>query len=127
MRRWWRPALAGVMLGGAATAQGPAVLSAIAPGEWVLHEAGPGGSVRRLCITRPAQLFQIRHGGGECARVVLEETPKSATVSYSCPTGTGRTTLTATGDGQLRIRTQGLVAGAPFDVDYDAKLIGRCA
>jgi hypothetical protein len=127
MRGWAMAVVAGGMMGSMAAAQGPAVLGSIMPGEWQVREAGPGGEVRRLCVVQPAELLQIRHGPGTCTRTVLTASSRSTTVSYACPSGTGRTTLTLTGVGEAHIQTQGLVGGQPFDTEYDARLIGRCA
>lgn len=127
MRGWAVAAMAAGLLGGVAAAQAPAVLGAIKPGEWQVREAGPGGELRRLCVIQPAELLQIRHGPGACTRTVLATSPRAATVSYACPSGTGRTTLTLTGAGEVHIQTQGLVGGQPFDTEYDARLVGRCA
>lgn len=130
MRRWVKAGLAGTLLGASAVlaAQDPAMLARVARGEWQLHQVGSRDDVvSHLCVTRPAQLIQLRENDSSCTRSVLSEAARSATVSYSCPTGTGRTTLTMSGSGSVHIATQGLSNGEPFDTEYDAHLIGHCS
>ena len=129
MRKWVGPGLAGLLLGAsvAATAQDPVILARLATGEWLLRQSGTAdGATSRLCVTRPAQLVHLRQSGGGCTHVVLSENARSATVSYACPSGTGRTTLTLSGGESVHIATKGLANGEPFDIDYDARPIGRC-
>ncbi len=113
-----------------ATAQGPrlAVLDAITPGSWTLHETGTTGPDRAICVTDANALVQIHHAATACSRFVVAEGPRSATVHYTCPgQGHGRTTITVEGSSLIRIQTQGIAGGAPFDVDYEARRGGACA
>jgi len=124
-----RPALAGLLVLGAtaAVAQGPAILNTIAQGEWRLHEIGVRGSQRSICVRDPRQLLQVRHGGTPCARFVIADGPRRATVRYTCPgRGYGMTTITVESDSVVRLQTQGLFRGAPFDLDYEARRQGPC-
>ena len=129
MQKWVGPGLVGLLLGGsiAATAQDPVILARLATGEWQLRQSGTAdGATSRLCVTSPTQLVHLRQSGSGCTHVVLSEDARSATVSYSCPSGAGRTTLTLGGGGSVHIATMGLANGEPFDIDYDARPIGRC-
>lgn len=130
MRRIARLASAGLIaISAVATAQAPhlAVLDHLLPGSWTLREIGPGGTARSMCIADPGLLLQIHHGTTACTRFVVSDGPRAATVDYTCPgTGHGRTTLTAQGSSLVRIQTQGLANGAPFDVDYEARRGGTC-
>ncbi len=131
MRRIFRLAAAGLLtLSAVATAQGarPALLERVQPGSWTLHEIGSKGRDRSICVRDVGALLQIHHGTAACSRFIVSETARAATVQYSCPgQGYGRTTVTLESPSLVRIQTQGLATGAPFDVDYEARRGGRCA
>ena len=129
----WRilfPVVAGILMAsaGAASPQRsePVVaLRAIEPGQWQLREAG--GELRKLCVTKPRALLQIRHEGIQCQHFVMENTGRVATIRYTCAGhGNGRTTLTVETSKLLRIETQGVADGAPFAEEYEARLLGGC-
>lgn len=118
-----------IALCAAATAQAPrlAVFARLSPGNWTLHEVGATTAGRSICLGDPGQLLQLHHGSTACAHFVVTDARRTATTSYTCPrTGHGRTTLTVAGPTLVRIQTQGLANGAPFDVDYEARRAGAC-
>lgn len=127
-----RLAVAGLIaVAGIAAAQGPrpALLDKVLPGSWTLHEIGSGTRAgdRAICVRDPGLLFQVHHGDVPCARLIVTEGPRAATVQYTCTgKGHGRTTITVENPDLLRIQTQGLARGAPFEVDYEARRTGRC-
>lgn len=126
----FRPAMAGILflLSAAAGAQGLTILNAVTPGEWQLHEVGTTGAARSLCVSDPALLLQLQHGSSACTRAVLTDGPKSATVRYTCRgLGNGLTTLSIESSSLIRVHTQGIIRGAPFDVDYEGRRQGPCA
>lgn len=131
MRRHFpRLALAGLIaVSAAAPAQAPriAALDLIAPGQWSLHEIGSSDPPASLCVREAGSLLQLRHGGVSCSRFVVDQGPREATVHYTCPgQGYGRTTLSVEDAGVVRVQTQGLLRGAPFDFDYEARRVGAC-
>ncbi len=102
-------------------------LAGIERGAWQLRSSDRDEPARNLCIADPDVLIQLRHPGAQCRRLVLTDDPRVATVQYSCAgTGRGRTTITVETGRLFHIETQGLVGGAPFDVDYEARRIGAC-
>ncbi len=127
-----RPILAAALLavgaaGWAAPAQAPtiAAIGKIERGQWQLRDSD--GTRRSLCVADPAVLLQIRHRGTSCSRFVIDNSPNSATVHYTCPgSGHARTTLTVETPRLLRIESQGLEGGAPFAVEIEARKTGRC-
>lgn len=126
----FRPALAGLLfvLAGAAGAQAMSALDAVAPGEWRLHEIGSKGAAKSICVSDPRLLLQVEHGTTACARFVVAQTPHSATIRYTCPgRGHGLTTIIVESGTVVRLQTQGLFRGAPFDLDYEGRWQGRCA
>lgn len=131
MLRFARLVAAGLISASAvATAQGPRllVLDRLLPGNWTLHEIGSAAPGRALCVSDPGLLLQIHHGATtECPRFVVSAGPRSATIDYTCPgAGHGRTTLIAESPSLVRIQTQGLAGGSPFDMDYEARRSGAC-
>lgn len=129
-----RAALFGLLLIGGLAAAAPArapelaVLTQIETGQWQLKEPGAPTIARSLCVTDAAVLLQLGHSGAQCSRFVISDTPGAATVHYTCPgAGHGRTTISMETPRLLRIQTQGIASGAPFDLDYEGRRIGPCA
>lgn len=129
MRRMGRAALAAaaVLAGATAGAQGTSVLDGIAPGEWALHEIGQRGTERRVCLRDPRRLAHLAHPKSACRRSVVSAEGRSATVRYVCPgLGNGVTRFSVESPAIVRLQTQGLERGAPFDRDLEARRIGPC-
>jgi hypothetical protein len=127
----FRPAIAGFLIlsgGSGATAQRAeplTALRAIERGQWQLKDAA--GKLRKLCITSPSALIQIEHGATSCQHFVVENTPRSATIRYTCAGhGHGRTTIVVESGKLLSIDTQGVADGAPFAEQYEARRLGGC-
>lgn len=120
-------ALAAAASGWAAPAQAPGfvALAKLERGQWTLREGA--GERRSMCISDPTVLLQIRNRGAGCSRFVIDNSPTSATIHYTCPgAGHGRTTIRVETPRLVRIETQGLDGGAPFDLEIEARRIGSC-
>lgn len=132
VRRFIRPALAGVMLvaglSGASAAQGPAALTAlkgVETGQWQLKD---GDGARKLCLSNPSELIQLRHPGAQCSHFVVENSKETATVHYTCPGhGYGRTTISVETPRLIHVDTQGVIDGSPFAEDYEGRKLGACS
>ena len=130
VRRMMRPALAGAFLvfgttAGATPAGQIVALDTVQPGEWQLREAD--GTMRKMCVRDAAMLFQLRNRGVACSRFVVDNSPTSATVHYTCPgAGHGRTTIAVETPRLLRIESQGIDAGAPFALELEGRRTGVC-
>ncbi|OYY89329.1 MAG: hypothetical protein B7Y45_12630 [Sphingomonas sp. 28-66-16] len=129
-----RPALAGLILcagaAGAVAAKAPALaaLQTIEAGQWQFREIGSAAAPKIMCVGDPSTLIQIKHADTACARFVVEDQPRSATISYTCPgTGRGRTTIRVESPRDFHLETQGIAGGAPFDTAYQAHRLGACA
>ena len=118
------PIFAAVLLA-AAPAQAPDPIAQAEPGAWRLRDLG-GGETVSMCVSDPHQLLQVRHRGLSCRREPIESDTSHATVRYVCPSGNGRTSVTVETRQLVRIRTQGVDKGAPFDFDYEARRVGPC-
>lgn len=131
LKRLVRPAVAGALLlvgtAGATAQRGPVLnaLSGIERGQWQLKS--PDGAVRGLCLGNPAAMLQIMHGNTQCEHFVMENTPRSATIRYTCPShGHGRTTILVDTPRVVNIETQGVANGAPFSERFEARRVGTC-
>jgi hypothetical protein len=68
------------------------------------------------------------HGSAQCEQIVMEQTPRSATVRYTCPAhGHGRTTISVETGRVVHVETQGVLDGAPFSEDFEGRRIGTCS
>lgn len=105
-----------------------AALGNVERGNWGFHEIGHrGAAAREICVRDPRQLLQLMHGPAQCPQYVIENAPNKVTVQYQCPgAGYGRTTIKVEDRNLIRLQTQGLVKGAPFDLDYEGRLAGKC-
>lgn len=130
VKRWTRAALAGGLLllagNGTVPQRKPALtaLNGIELGEWRLRSAS---GERRLCIANRWAVLQIMHGTTQCQHFVMENTSRSATIRYTCPShGHGRTTIGVETPRLIRIDTQGVADGSPFSENYEARRVGAC-
>ncbi len=127
-------ALAGLAMTSVAVRSAPpaptprlAALSAVETGQWQLKPYSGEGGTRSLCISDVAALLQIRHADTNCAHYVVDDQPRTATVSYSCPGGgQGRTTIKMETSRLLDIQSQGIADNSPFEMRYEARRIGPC-
>lgn len=128
-RRIARPVIAGALLllgAGGASAQREAVnpLRGVERGQWQLRS---DDGERKLCLTNPSALLQVMHGSAQCEHFLMEQTPRSITIRYTCPGhGHGRTTVGVETGQVVHIDTQGVLDGAPFSEDYEGRRVGTC-
>ena len=111
-----------------AAVQRPNALAQTSGGEWEISGLpGTSGPVRR-CIGNTMTFAQIEHRGQSCTQVVISDTPSNAVVHYTCTNGGfGRTELTLLTPRSLRVQTQGISRGAPFNYVVQARRMGACA
>lgn len=113
--------------GGAALAQAVDALGQMRPGEYQIHEVGGANAPRTLCVTDTKRLLQLAHGNAGCTFRTITAGAEAATVRYVCPgAGNGTTDVTVQGKTGLRLHTQGVQRGAPFDTVYQAQFNGPC-
>lgn len=127
-----RCSLAVCALAGASAvpAQAPslAMLDRLEKGGWQLRERGGQGAVlQTVCLGDARRLIQIQHPRANCSRYVIEDTPNSVTVHYTCPgAGHGRTTIRSETNRLVQIDTQGIAEGRPFSQAIEARRTGGC-
>ncbi len=127
LRRMMCAALAGASLlmvgGGSAVAHrsgSQSVLAQIERGQWLLKERL--GTERKICFANPNSFVQIAHGPAPCEQFVVSQDTRQATIVYTCTGhGKGRTTVTVETPRLVRIETQGVLDGAPFELEYEGR------
>jgi hypothetical protein len=74
------------------------------------------------------QLEQYEHRASNCMRKALSDDGTTLVVQYSCGgSGFGRSELTVITPRSLRIETQGISGGLPFNYVLQARRVGDCA
>jgi hypothetical protein len=103
-------------------------LSQVTPGLWEISGI-PGAHVpAKACYASLDQLEQYEHRGLACTRKVLSDAGTTLIVQYSCGGhGFGRSQVTAITPRSLRIETQGISDGLPFNYLLQARRVGDCA
>lgn len=125
----WILAASGLAAATAVPAQAPslAMLDQLEKGRWQLTERGEPTAVQSLCLGDARRLIQIQHPRAGCSRYIIEDTPTSVTVHYTCPgAGHGRTTIRNETNRLVQIDTQGIADGKPFSQAIEARRTGGC-
>ena len=108
-----------------AAASSASVLSTAKPGQWEISRSG--SAPVKLCVGKIESLGQFEHRGQSCARDIIRDRDSSATISYSCQSGGfGESVLTLLTPRSLRVQTQGISDGAPFNYTFQARRLGNC-
>ena len=120
-------------LGCAAASAGPgqapslAMLDRLEKGSWQLRERGKDDVLQTICVGDARRMIQIQHPRSTCSRYVIEDTPNSVTVHYTCPgAGHGRTSIRSETNRLVQIDTQGIAEGRPFSQAIEARRTGGC-
>ncbi len=111
----------------ALTAGGASLPRAMAgAGEWEVDKSVDTRS-QRVCLSDPAMLMQWEHRGRPCSRIVLNSTVDRAEVSYTCPGGGfGSSKVQVLTPRSVKIVTQGISSGLPFNYVVNARRVGTC-
>jgi hypothetical protein len=120
-------AMSGLAVAAPVAAPTLAALARIEPGQWQFKPLDSDTPPRSVCIGDPRPLLQFGHGGAQCQHTVLVNDANLATVSYVCPgTGHGQTNVKVATQRNFNLETQGILGGAPFDEQYEARRTGDC-
>ncbi|GHH11673.1 hypothetical protein E2E30_10985 [Sphingomonas sp. AAP5] len=129
-----RAMIAGLAATGGLAAAAPAgaptlaALARIEPGEWQFKALDSDAPPRSICIADARPLIQFGHGNAQCQHKVLVDDANVARVTYVCPgTGHGQTSVKVATQRNFNLETQGILSGAPFDEQYEARRVGDCA
>ena len=126
-----RCTLAASALAGATAvpAQAPslAMLDRLEKGSWQLRERGSDAVLQTVCVGDARRMIQVQHPRANCSRYIIEDTPNSVTVHYTCPgAGHGRTSIRSETNRLVQIDTQGIADGKPFSQAIEARRAGPC-
>src|SRR5215203_5830193 len=107
-------AVAAVLL--LSAAQRPRALAPTSPGLWEVSGLPNSSAPLRQCVADTALLARLEHRGQHCTQTVISDTAAVTVIEYKCSQGGfGRSKLTLITPRSLRIETQGISAGYPFN------------
>jgi hypothetical protein len=96
-------------------------------GLWEVSKSATGANAERRCVPQAAALAQWEHRRGQCTRVVISTTASEAVIHYTCAGGGfGQSKLKVITPRTLRIETQGISGGLPFNYVLHARRVGDC-
>ena len=97
------------------------------PGLWEVTKDARGSRDERRCLRDPAILTQWEHRSMQCTRVIVKSDAAHAEVHYTCPNGGfGTSKVTVLTPRSVRIETQGISDGLPFNYVVHARHQGNC-
>jgi hypothetical protein len=97
-------------------------------GLWEVSRSATGAAAERICVPQASVLAQWEHRRGQCTRVVISSTASEAIIHYTCPAGEfGHSKMKVITPRTLRIETQGISGGFPFNYVLHARRVGDCA
>ena len=106
----------------------PSPLAQTKPGEWELSGVPGASKPVRECVSDMLALARHEHRGKACAGQVISQTGSSVVVEYKCGgAGFGHSQLDVLTPRSLRISTQGISDGLPFNYVLQAHRLGDCA
>ena len=109
-------------------AQPPSGLAQVQPGLWEISGVPGAATPVRQCVADVAVLARFEHRARACSARTLREAGNSAQIDYSCgPAGFGHSDVTLLTPRSLRIGTQGISDGLPFNYVLQARRIADCA
>ena len=110
-----------------AAAGGASVLAAVQPGLWEITGAPGARGPLRECIADITSLARFEHRANKCSVKVLKEGGGSIQIDYNCPgTGFGESQIDVLTPRSLRISTQGISGGLPFNYVLQAHRLDDC-
>ena len=103
------------------------VLAPVQPGMWEMSGA-PGMPPVRQCIADISVLARFEHRAKSCSARTVRESGNSTAIDYNCgPAGFGESDVTVLTPRSLRISTQGISDGLPFNYVLQARRVADCA
>jgi hypothetical protein len=97
------------------------------PGLWEISGAPGNGPPVRECVADVAALARFEHRASSCSAKVLRQGGTSASIEYSCgAAGFGHSQIDVITPRSLRISTQGISGGFPFNYVLQARRVDDC-
>jgi hypothetical protein len=110
-----------------AAAGQPSALAQLQPGLWEISGVSGATAPTRQCIADVAALARFEHRAKACSATTLKDGGNAAQIDYSCgPAGFGHSDVTVLTPRSLRISTQGISDGLPFNYVLQAHRLGDC-
>ena len=111
----------------AASAEAPRSLAQAQPGLWEISGAPGTGAPVRQCVADIAALARFEHRGKNCTANVLRSTAGTTAIEYRCGSaGFGHSDIQVITPRSLRIGTQGISDGLPFNYVLQAHRVDDC-
>jgi|SRR6476469_7893590 hypothetical protein len=102
-------------------------LSEAQPGLWEVSGAPGVGAPVRQCVADIMALTRFEHRAKPCTAKILKNSGSTASVEYSCGgAGFGHSDIQVLTPRSLRISTQGISDGLPFNYVLQARRVGDC-
>lgn len=127
MRRFLSLFAVATLAAGGATAALRGPLATLEPGQWSVSRSATGTKAVSLCVHDFAALAQWEHRARQCTRTIVSQKDRELVVRYTCPGGDfGQAKLTTLTPRSLKIETQGIHSGEPFNYELFARKSGAC-
>jgi hypothetical protein len=105
----------------------PSALAQTQPGLWEISGAPDSKAPIRQCVGQVAALARFEHRSTVCTSKILKDGPSSTVISYSCgAAGFGQSEIDVITPRSLRISTQGISDGLPFNYVLQARRVDNC-
>ncbi len=115
------------LLGVALIAASPRALAPASGGLWQIAFSANDPPTASTCVADPVLLGRWEHRGGRCSQTVLSDEGSKVIISYTCADGGfGRSEMSLITPRTIRIATQGISAGGPFNYVVHARRAGNC-
>ena len=115
------------LVGLASIAATPRALASASGGLWQVAFSAKGAPEASLCVADPMLLGQWEHRNARCSRTVLSDQGNKTVITYSCADGGfGRSEVSLLTPRTMRVATQGISAGGPFNYVLHARRVGNC-
>jgi hypothetical protein len=106
----------------------PSALAQAQPGLWEISGAPGTRTPVRQCVVDIAALARFEHRSRGCSARVIKDAGSSAQIEYNCGgAGFGHSEITVLTPRSLRIATQGISGGLPFNYVLQARRIDDCS
>ena len=105
----------------------PTALSQTQPGLWEISGAPGTSAPIRQCVTDIALLARFEHRAKACNAKILKDRGTMTAIDYSCgEAGFGHSQIDVITPRSLRISTQGISDGLPFNYVLQARRVDDC-
>ena len=118
---------AGAAIIALSAAQPPSALGQVQGGLWEISGAQAGSPLRQ-CVADAVMLARFEHRSNNCSAKTVRDSGNLVEIDYSCGgAGFGHSQMTVLTPRSLRIETQGISGGLPFNYVLQARRIADCS